>query len=129
MSEVSAFGVDHGAVISKRGGKLARILGRGAAKTTKPSLLPNGKTIQQTLSAPGPKPPKGAGVFSGSGPTAPKPRPAPKPKYVDPTAPTPAQKTARNDYFKQQRMARQTRTRTQRTFRSNGIERTDGPLG
>ncbi len=129
MSDISPFGVDH-TIISKRGGKLARLFGRGAKPTNQSQLLPNGKTIQQMKNAPGPTGPGGNRVFSGSGPTGPKPLPAPKPKkYVDPTAPTRAQKAARQKAFEQNRLARQTRTRTQRTFRSNDITRTDGPLG
>ena len=127
MSDMSPFGVDH-AIISKRGGRLARLFGR-SAKPSQPQLLPNGKTIQQMKNAPGPKGLE-TKAFSGSGPTGPKPRPAPKPQgYVDPTAPTKAQKAARQQAFEQNRLARQMRPRKRRGFSSNDITRTDGPLG
>ncbi len=46
MSQISAFGVDH-EIISKRGGRLAGLFGRGAKAANKHQKIPNDKKIQQ----------------------------------------------------------------------------------
>ena len=115
MSEISAFGVDHGEDISKRGGKLARLLGRGTKAANKPQLLPNGKTIEQMKNARFPAPPK------------PSPAPTKKPFQGMKVGHTPRGRV--NGQSTPKPFDNPNGGLGRRKFRSNDITRTDGPLG
>ncbi len=114
MSEISAFGVDH-EIISKRGGRLAGLFGRGAKAANKPQLLPNGKTIQQMKNAPGPLPPK------------PRSAPTKKPFQGMKVGNTPRARV--NGQSTPKPFENPNGGVGRRKFRSNDITRTDGPLG
>lgn len=144
MSDMSPFGVDH-TIISKRGGKLARLFGRGAKKPSQPQLLPNGKTIEQMRNAPGPTGPRGetfeqmmmSSRSKLSGPTGPKPRsaskpassPKPRPKFEPMKIPDAKPAPKSRGLYTPKPFDSPNGGVRRRKFRSNDITRTDGPLG
>jgi hypothetical protein len=83
MSQISAFGVDHGVDISKRGGKIARLLGRGAkgARGAK-KVVPAPRVSGPGPKGPGGPPRPGSPGYQpiGPGPTGPKGPVGPKPE-------------------------------------------------